>query len=115
MCVCAHVHLHTPEPPWRALGALPDFFLMWFLIPGSFSAPDVGHMAKPFRRRGLRSQPALEDADRSHTQGLSRGCWSWEASQGHKDRLETPPQPWGRCTCTATKASRAEAPPATGH
>lgn len=72
------------------------------------STPGAGNMAKSCRRRGLRSQPALEGADRSHSQGLSKGCWSWEGSPGHKDGLETPPQAWGGCTCPDTKASRAE-------
>lgn len=90
VCVCPHVHLDTPEPPWRAPEALPDWFLLWVLIPGSFiqgikqlySVPGVGHMAKPFRREGLRSQPALEDAARFHTQGCPRAAGAGECPQG---------------------------------
>ena len=40
-----------------------------------FSALGVSHMGKPFRREGLRGQPqpALEDAEGSHTRALLEG------------------------------------------
>lgn len=88
VCVCIWTHLSHP-------GGLRGLSLTFF--DGGFDTRQLylrnqkalftvcsaaRHMAKSFRRKGLRSQPALADAARCHTQGLSTGCWSWEVSPG---------------------------------
>lgn len=86
-----------------------------------YSAPGARHMAKPFRREGLRGQPTLEDAEGSHAHALAEGCWSWckQVSPGDKPGgrhgLETPPQTQGGCNWTGKEVSRAASPPSTGH